>query len=98
MLKYTKRGIQIYAVDEKNKILVLRPGNHWIKFDCSKRYVSFFSLGEMVKNLRIGNVKYPLEGYDLPLDDSLCVSNEALAARIKISFDSGHLLVVQSSD
>lgn len=98
LLKYAKLDIQIYMVDEKNIITSLVSGNHIFKRDITKKYVSFFALESTVKNLTIQNVKYPLNGYDLTVDDSLCVSNEALATHISVSFDVGHLLVVQSSD
>jgi thiamine pyrophosphokinase len=97
MLKYAKRGIQIYMEDAQNEISVLAPGMHHLKTD-NKKYVSFFALESMVKNLILQGVKYPLEGYDLSVDDSLCVSNEDLGFGINISFDSGYLLAVQSSD
>jgi len=103
MLKYAKRGIQIYMVDKKNKISVLAPWTHNIQRDANiqldiKEYISFFALENTVKNLTLQDVKYPLKGYDLSVDDSLCVSNEALQPLIRVSFDSGYLLVVQSSD
>ena len=97
MLKYAKRGIQVYVVDKKNKIIVKESGSYRIEMD-GKKYVSFFALEGMVKNLTLGNVKYPLKSYDLAVDGSLCVSNEPLSESIDVSFDSGYLLVVQSSD
>ena len=97
MLKYAKRGVQIYVVDEKNEIEVLLPFSHHT-IEINKKYISFFALEDVVKNLTVRGVKYPLEGYDLAVDDSLCVSNEALCLAIGLNFDSGYLLVVQSSD
>lgn len=98
MLKYAKRGVQIYMVDGTNTISILTAGNHCLKKDANKKYVSFFALESAVKNLTLQDVKYPLFGYHLSLDDPLCVSNEALAKSIGVSFDCGYLLVVQSSD
>ena len=98
MLKYAKQGIQIYMEDAQNKILILAPWTHHVEMDDDKKYVSFFALEHTVKNLTLQDVKYPLEGYDLSVDDSLCVSNEALQSHISVNFDSGYLLVVQSSD
>lgn len=97
MLKYAKQNIEIYMVDEKNKISVLVPRLHHIE-RAEKKYISFFALENTVKNLTLQGVKYPLEGYDLSVDDSLCVSNEALYSHLTVSFDSGYLLIVQSSD
>lgn len=97
MLKYAKLGVQIYMEDAQNKISVLVPGTHRIVVDIEE-YLSFFALENRVRNLTLEGVKYPLGGYDLSVDDSLCVSNEALSPGISVSFDSGYLLVVQSSD
>jgi len=98
LLKYAKQGVQIYVEDAQNKISVLTSGMHHIEVDATKEYISFFALEHMVKNLTVRGVKYPLNGYDLAVDDSLCVSNEPLQRELGISFDSGCLVVVQSVD
>ena len=97
LLKYAKRDVQIYVVDKENSFFVMESGIYWIDIDREK-YISFFALENAVKNLVLVNVKYPLAGYDLAVDDSLCVSNEPLGASVGVSFDTGYLLVVQSSD
>lgn len=97
ILKYAKRGVKIRSIDEKNEISILLPGDHIIPAR-DKRYVSFFALESSVENLTLENVKYPLEGYHLAVDDSLCVSNEPLKSFFGISFDSGYLLMIKSSD
>ena len=71
--------------------------SHRVKID-TKNYISFFALENTAKNLILQGVKYPLDGYDLAIDNSLCISNEAIDATVNVSFDSGYLLVVQSSD
>jgi len=97
MLKYAKQGILIIAVDKKNTFYILTPGTHFLA-PTHDRYISFFALGEPVKNLHLDGVKYPLNGYDLTVDDALCVSNEPVATEVTVRFDSGYLLVVESSD
>ena len=97
MLKYAKQGIQIYMVDAQNKLFVLLPGMHGIKVE-NKRYLSFFALERSVRALTLTGVKYPLDCYDLTVDDARCVSNEAITKKVGISFGIGYLLVVQSSD
>ena len=98
MLKYAKQGARIHMVNDKNRVLVLVPGFYSVAFDSSKKYVSFFALESAVKNLALRNVEYPLEGYDLAIDDSLCVSNKPLGPNVDVSFDDGYLMVVQSTD
>lgn len=97
ILKYAKQDVQIDIVDAQNKISVLKSGNYIIDVNV-KKYISFFALESTVINLKLQGVKYPLDSYDLSVDDSLCVSNEVLDSCINVSFDSGYLLIVQSSD
>jgi len=98
MLKYVKQGVSIWVRDEQNKMFVLAPGyRHTIKVK-DKNYLSFFALERSVRALSLEGVKYPLDGYDLDVDDSLCVSNEAIWKRVLVSFGMGYLLVIQSSD
>jgi len=95
MLKYAKQGVQITVVDEKNELLILPPGCHQIQVE--QTYFSLFAL-EVVQNLTVARAKYPLTGYDLTADDSMCVSNEAVASIVDIQFEAGYLLVAMSSD
>ena len=97
-LKYAKKGIKIHIIDEKNDISILEAGIHKIKMDNKKKYISFFALESTVNNLTLKGVKYSLDSYDLSVDDSLCVSNEAIHEYVSVSFDSGYLLVVKSID
>ena len=98
MLKYAKLGVQIYVIDEQNKMTILVSGMHRIEMDVAKKYISFFAVEGTVENLTLQDVKYPLKDYDLTVDSSLCVSNEPLSSSVNVSFDLGYLLVVQSSD
>lgn len=100
MLKYAKKGIEIFVEDRLNKIFVLMPSActpHQIRM-MDKKYISFFALEETVSSLTIDHVKYPLTCYDLQVDDTLCVSNEATCKQVIVNFSKGHLLVIQSSD
>ena len=98
MLKYAKRDVRIYLEDTQNRIFILRSGTNNCSMDTTKKYVSFFALEGVARNLTLEGVEYPLNGYDLAIDDSLCVSNKPLGDSVNVSFDSGYLLVVQSSD
>jgi len=97
MLKYAKQGIKICAVDKKNKIQILPPGNHLLAKD-GKKYISFFAFSGLVENLSLSGMKYPLVGFDLTADNGLCISNEMQGLQAQVSFEQGFLLVIQSSD
>jgi len=96
MLYCAKCGVDISSEDEKNRLRVFRPSCKRIL--TTHQYVSFFALEGIVKNLIISDVKYPLDGYELHTDDSLCVSNEPLRGSVLLSFDEGYLLVITSDD
>jgi len=97
MLKYAKQDVLVIAVDKKNTFYLLKHGKHCFSATQNK-YISFFALGEMVQNLVLDGVKYPLNGYDLTACDALCVSNEVIDSEVIVSFDTGYLIVVESSD
>ncbi|MCL1989563.1 MAG: thiamine diphosphokinase [Defluviitaleaceae bacterium] len=96
-LKYAMRHFTVYLIDEKNKIFVLPPDLNEVERN-DKKYISFFALERTVKQLRLEDVKYPLDNYELAADDMLCVSNEMLTSKMRLRFETGYLLVVQSSD
>jgi len=97
MLKYTKRNISISMANAQNNITVLKPGIHEFE-TVGFSYISFFAMDETVKNLSLQKVKYPLSGFDLSVDNSLCVSNEPVEKSVEIAFDAGFLLVVESME
>ena len=51
-----------------------------------------------MKGLNIRGAKYEVENYILSSGSSLGVSNEFLKNTVKISFDSGILILFQTSD
>lgn len=96
MLKGLKKSIHVEIVDDNNRIflcdksMILR-GN---KGDI----ISFHAYCEIVKNFTIKNSKYDLLNYDLSLGDGLTTSNEFVGKDIKITFDSGIIMVIYSKD
>lgn len=56
---------------------------------------SVLAYSDVVTNLCIVGGKYNLQGHDLHQGSALTISNEFLANEIKITFDSGKLLVIK---
>lgn len=89
-------NINCQIIDENNKMFLI---NNSKTFKGTKgETISFLAYFECVKNLNIIGAKYPLNNYDLKIGDSLTVSNEFLDEEIKVTFDSGVLLVNLSKD
>ena len=94
--KYALQGISITLFDEKNEITVLVPGVY--ELENSGKKLSLFAFGESVEGLCEKGVGYSLENYTLSPFDPLCVSNEIVCEKAVISFKSGVLLVIRSTD
>ncbi|MBS5883416.1 MAG: thiamine diphosphokinase [Clostridium sp.] len=96
MLKALKMSIILKIIDDNNIIFltdksIILKGN---KGDT----ISFHAYCECVKKLNICGSKYDLINYDLYLGDGLTTSNEFIGNDIKITFDSGILMVLYTKD
>jgi len=92
-------GAEAEILDSHNRIslvpfrLVLR------KEERPARYISFFPFGGDVKGLTLSGFKYPLKDFHLrPRDSGLTVSNELSEEEAVISYTSGNLIMIESSD
>lgn len=95
-----KERIPAYIVDKYNR-LWLADNDFSVKKECAwGRYISFQPLTQKVLNVSLKGVKYPLNGKDLFLGDSLTVSNEfdENSKEVEVSFDEGILIVTESRD
>ncbi|WP_088069382.1 thiamine diphosphokinase [Gottfriedia luciferensis] len=98
LIKFKDSGIPIKIVDEFNEMYVMNSGTHLISKVAHFKYISFFSLGNLIENLTLIGFKYPLTNHLLEIGSSLCVSNELAQDEGSISFSSGIALVVRSKD
>ncbi len=88
---FLKRG-NITIMTDKVKMFILKPGTYGITHNHD--YISFFAV-EDVAELTLEGFLFPLDGYDLKVDDPLCISNQGQGV---VSFKSGKLLVIQADD
>ena len=98
LIKYLNPNTEIFIVDEVNEISVLKEGSYLFEKSNEYKYISFFSIGNEVKDLTLKGFKYPLTNYTLKIGSSLCVSNEIIGKSGAISFASGIVLVIRSKD
>ncbi|WP_245575344.1 thiamine diphosphokinase [Alkalicoccus chagannorensis] len=82
--------------DRQNRCRLLHPGTH--DFTNGYDYISFLSLTGKVTGLTLSGFRYPLQDAVLSRGSSRCISNEIDARRASVSFRTGLLLVVESSD
>lgn len=94
----TESGVRARIIDEYNVISI---HDKEITLKRDKAFGEYFSLipfTDSVKGLNIRGAKYEVENYILSSGSSLGVSNEFMKNIVKISFDSGILILFQTSD
>lgn len=97
LLQFSKKGLAVQLVGEKNRLTVLAPGKYRFK-SSTFQYLSFFALESTVSHLSLEKVKYPLTNYTLEQDDIRCISNETCETSFNVTFDTGYLLMIFSCD
>lgn len=100
LLKPLRHGIRTYIIDKYNKIYLIDCHTEIKRKALWGKYISLLPFTENVKNVRLNGFKYPLDGADLAIGNSLTVSNEMSegADEASISFDSGILIVIEARD
>lgn len=96
LLRLTKRKKKAYIVDDNNKIFIIDESKD-IVGEHGKNF-SLQAFDKTVKNLNIKNAKYELKNYDLNIGDPRTISNEFLSEKVKLTFDSGNLLIMYCKD
>ncbi|MCY6959478.1 thiamine diphosphokinase [Clostridium brassicae] len=96
LLKCLRKNITSYIKDDNNVITIIdKPitiyGEKGKTFSLAAYYNN-------VKNLTIIGAKYPLNKFYLEVGNPVTISNEFLEEEVKISFDKGVLLVIDSID
>lgn len=96
MLRGLKKSIKVKIIDDNNYIFltdkpITLKGN---KGDT----ISFQAYCDEVKNFNISGAKYNLTNFNLKLGDSITTSNEFLEEEIKITFDSGIVMILYTND
>lgn len=97
LMRLVKQGVRAQIISGSNRMQVLYPGTYqFSKTDTT--YVSFFAHDEPVLNLNLTGLKYPLVDYVLKEDDIRCISNEIIQETFEVSFTTGRLFMINSSD
>lgn len=96
LLNGLEDNINLQIVDDNNKMFVVNKETI-IKKEINK-VISFHALSDNVENFNINGGKYKLENYNMKLLEPRAICNEFLEDDIKISFDSGVILVLYSND
>ncbi|HCW53202.1 MAG TPA: thiamine diphosphokinase [Clostridium sp.] len=90
------KGAKLVIADDNN--IVYLADNNMTLYGEYGENISFHALSDVVKNFKIQGAKYNLDGYDMHLLDPRAICNEFIDTPIKISFESGNLLIMHSND
>ena len=85
-------------LDSQNRIRLLREDFTLAKVDAFGKYFSIFPLGGSVENVSLQGAKYPLKNYQLTPFGSRCISNEITGEEMKVRFDSGIMIFMETKD
>lgn len=95
-IAYYSNQIDVVMVDDHSRIFALR--NSFQKQYPTGTILSLLPIGE-VKNITTHNLKHPLKNEDLSIPKRLGTSNSVHGnGMVKIEFESGHLLLIESND
>jgi thiamine pyrophosphokinase len=82
-------------LDERNELVLLRPGRQHTWRAEPGEVVSLMPLGEDVSGVRTLGLRWPLDGDRLVAGDTRGVSNEAVSDDVGVWFERGLLLVTR---
>lgn len=91
-----RRGGRALLLDPDNEVRFLAGGRLLLENRPPYRYLSVIPLDEMVENVTLRQVKYPLEHAVLTRGDTLSVSNEPRGGVQEIITGSGRALLIRS--
>ena len=92
MSSYHRRGIRIAIMDNNTAMFV---GERTITFRAVKgSTVSIFPVEEGVRVLRIEGLYYPLNDLVIPMDGTLCISNQMISDRVILDVRNGSILLI----
>lgn len=93
------QGIEGTIADEHNEMEMLKgPAEKEYKKDSRWPWFSLLAWGGEVTGINLTGFSYPLEDGTLTPDISLGISNEITSETASLKLESGHLLVIRSTD
>jgi thiamine pyrophosphokinase len=82
-------------LDERNELVLLRPGSQHTWRAERGEVISLMPLGEDAHGVRTVGLRWPLDGERLTPGDTRGVSNEAVSDEVGVSVERGVLLVTR---
>ena len=91
-------GVEGIILDSKNKVRLLNGDYVLKKSESFGSYFSLFPLGGTVEKVSLEGAKYPLKNESLTPWNSRFISNEIVEEELKITFDDGVVVLMETRD
>ena len=91
-------GLNARLIDNGNIVYLKNKSFVMEQYELIGKYISFVPFDGEIKRLKLKGFKYPLDGYDLKPGASRCISNELTDNQGLVEFETGCLIVINSSD
>lgn len=102
LLQAEKKGVEVYIVDECNRIRLLsETGVRNVELHCKEqhgRYISLIPLTDRAEGVTLEGVMYPLDNASIYAGSSLTVSNQIVGVKMRVKLEKGKMLLIESSD
>lgn len=96
--KFEEAGIDGMIADKNNRIRLIRNGYVLKKKGLFGKYVSLVPAGPKLEGITLEGFKYPLDRASTAFGESLCISNELMAAEGHITIEKGMAWLILSED
>ena len=93
-----KAGVNACIIDSQNKIYVTDKSITIKKADAYGQYLSVFAIGGEIYDFSMSGTKWELDHHDLKPYDSLTVSNCFEKDEVRIEFQEGILVIMETRD
>lgn len=93
-----EKNIPALMIDKWNQLELVNPGSHTVKKERPYPYVSLVPYTQLVEGISLAGFYYPLEDYTLRWGSTRCISNELVSEYATVTFATGKLLIIKSSD
>ena len=92
------RGCELFIIDKNNRIRLSESSIKILRNEQWGDFISLIPYSPVVKGLTLRGMKYELNDHTMQKGNTLGISNEITGDAADISFSSGSLIIIESSD